>query len=138
MRDLEKAAFAAAALVIPAAVAASDTVNYTYDALGRVTDVSTTGGPNDSSAAATRYDPAGNRTSYSVSGAGAAGLASAPLSAPSDEIMTDLEEEGAAEEVPAALVEPPPPGGIPDESEPVVEIGAPEDGGTADAAGADR
>jgi hypothetical protein len=125
----------AAAVAAHAAAPASETVTYTYDALGRITDVATTGGRNDGSAAATRYDPAGNRSSYTHSGAGVAAPASAEHSSSSGEVIIGLEEEGPAQEAPAAaVVEPPPPGGIPDESEPVVEIEPPE----GDAAGADR
>ena len=128
------AALAAASWAVPAAAAASDTASYTYDALGRVTDIATTGGPNDGEAAATRYDPAGNRTSYGVSGAGPAGFAADSQTSSSGELTTGLQEvmaglaEDGAGEVPATRVEPPPPGGIPDESEPVVEIDVPQGG----------
>ena len=70
-----------AALAVPAA-AAGETVTYTYDALGRLTAVSTAGGPNGGAAAATGYDPAGNRTSYSHDAGGAEALAApAPAAA---------------------------------------------------------
>ena len=148
MRRSAKTALAAAVLAAPAAAAASDTVSYTYDALGRVTDVATAGGPNDGSAAATRSDPAGNRTSYGVAGAGPAGSASASPSSSSGDLMTGRGDEGAgedtvaedpvAEEIPAPAVEPPPAGGIPDESEPVVEIEGPGQVDAAGAAGAGR
>jgi YD repeat-containing protein len=142
MRHFDKAAFAAAALTLPAAGAASDTISYTYDALGRLVAVSTDGGRNDGVAVSTGYDPAGNRSNYVLTGAGAAGLSSTSSSASSGGETTGLDEisveEEAEEEVPAATVEAPPPGGIPDESEPVVEIAPPEDGGAAGASGADR
>jgi RHS repeat protein len=141
----EKWLLAGAVLAAPATAAAGETVSYTYDALGRLTNVSVSGGPNAGSAAATGYDPAGNRTNYSVSGAGPAGSGAASQSASSGEVAASLDEESIgddvigqdviAEDIPPALVEPPPPGGIPDESEPVVEAGSPEVG---DAAGADR
>src|SRR5688572_7479957 len=50
-------------------VLASDTVTYTYDALGRLVAVSTSGGPNNGQAVSTGYDPAGNRAAYCVTGA---------------------------------------------------------------------
>jgi hypothetical protein len=50
------------------AACASETITYSYDALGRLTAVATSGGPNDGTSVATGFDPAGNRSSYSVSG----------------------------------------------------------------------
>lgn len=47
---------------------ASETVTYTYDALGRLTASTTSGGPNGGVSAGTSFDPAGNRTGYNVSG----------------------------------------------------------------------
>jgi hypothetical protein len=127
-------ALVVASVAVPAAAPASDTVDYTYDALARLTDISTTGGPNAGATTATRYDPAGNRTSHSVAGIAAAALASSTSSSSIDGADTsDLAAEGAAseapadadelvpaEEVPAAPVDAP--AGIPDESEPVVEV----------------
>jgi YD repeat-containing protein len=48
---------------------ASETKTYTYDALGRLVATTVTNG----AATTIAYDPAGNRRSYTVSGAGAAG-----------------------------------------------------------------
>jgi hypothetical protein len=129
---------AGAVLAAPAAAAASDTVSYSYDALGRLVAIATVGGPNDSMAVSTGYDPAGNRASYGVSGAGASGAAPASLSSPPAGVASGLDEERPAAEAPAAAaVEPPPPGGIPDESEPAVEIELPG-GGAPDDPGPDR
>ena len=47
---------------------ASDSVVYTYDALGRLVAVSTAGTVNNGLSVVTSYDPAGNRTNYTVSG----------------------------------------------------------------------
>lgn len=47
---------------------AAETIIYTYDPLGRLTGASSSAGPN----ATTTFDPAGNRTNYTVTGAGAA------------------------------------------------------------------
>jgi YD repeat-containing protein len=47
----------------------SDSVVYTYDALGRLVAVSTTGSVNNGLSVATSYDAAGNRTNYTVSSA---------------------------------------------------------------------
>jgi RHS Repeat len=138
MRRAEKWLLVGAVLAAPAAAAAGETVTYSYDALGRLTDVAVEGGANAGSAAATRYDPAGNRTSYGVSGAGASGLAPASQASSSRETTTGrnemaagLDEPDGVGEISPALVEPPPPGGIPDESEPVVEIENPDAGAAA-------
>jgi hypothetical protein len=48
---------------------AQESTNYCYDSLGRLVEVSRTGGPNDGKAAATAYDPAGNRTNQTVADA---------------------------------------------------------------------
>src|SRR4051812_28604292 len=56
------------AVLVGGQVQASDTVSYTYDALGRLVAVSTSGGVNNGISVATGYDPAGNRSSYNVSG----------------------------------------------------------------------
>ena len=57
---------AVGASVVSAGSEASETVTYTYDALGRLVAVSTSGGPNDDVNVSTAYDPAGNRSNYSV------------------------------------------------------------------------
>ncbi|HWT12970.1 MAG TPA: hypothetical protein VN231_09475, partial [Allosphingosinicella sp.] len=56
----------AAALAAPAAAGASETATYSYDVLGRLTGVATSGGPNDRLSVAASYDPAGNRCTYAV------------------------------------------------------------------------
>lgn len=48
---------------------ASETVTYGYDALGRLTSVSRSGGPSSAFPIVTNYDPAGNRTNYNVANA---------------------------------------------------------------------
>lgn len=48
-----------------------ETSTYTYDALGRVTNVSRSGGPQDGTNTTYVYDPAGNRTNVHVAGASA-------------------------------------------------------------------
>lgn len=50
---------------------AGETITYSYDALGRLVGISTSGGPNDSLNVTTAYDPAGNRSNYSVGTGGA-------------------------------------------------------------------
>jgi YD repeat-containing protein len=62
---------AASAFVFHGAAQASDTTVYTYDALGRLVSVSTTGGPNNGLNIGTAYDPAGNRTTYTAGTGGA-------------------------------------------------------------------
>lgn len=51
-----------------APVHAQETKTYTYDALGRVTNVQISGGPASGTNAGYQYDLAGNRTNVTVSG----------------------------------------------------------------------
>jgi hypothetical protein len=44
----------------------NETVTYSYDALGRLTDSSTAGGPNNTRITGTCFDRAGNRMRYDV------------------------------------------------------------------------
>jgi hypothetical protein len=61
------AGIAAAMLSISAnPVSASETLTYNYDALGRVTAISRSGGPNSGVPSTTSYDQNGNRTNYTV------------------------------------------------------------------------
>lgn len=59
----------AATGLITTASHASETVTYTYDALGRVTGVSHSGGANNGLQASYQYDNADNRTNVTVTGA---------------------------------------------------------------------
>jgi YD repeat-containing protein len=113
MKRSQRLALAATALAVPAAASASETVTYTYDALGRLTGVSTSGGPNDGLTGGTGYDPAGNRSSYSVSGAGTEPLAPASVSPP------DAPDGATGALAPAQA---PPALGIPDEEEPIQPV----------------
>ncbi len=47
---------------------AGQTVNYSYDALGRMTQSQVQSGPQSSATEAFQYDPAGNRLQYQVTG----------------------------------------------------------------------
>ncbi|CCW17471.1 hypothetical protein EBBID32_18110 [Sphingobium indicum BiD32] len=47
---------------------AASTTTYTYDALGRLTNASTTGTVNNGAQMSTTYDRADNRTTYQVTG----------------------------------------------------------------------
>jgi hypothetical protein len=67
-----------AACAAAAPVQAAETVTYTYDALGRLVTTTTSGGPNAGISTGTTFDPAGNRTTYTVTGASAA-LQAIPL-----------------------------------------------------------
>ena len=71
---------AAGAFAFAGAAQANDTITYTYDPLGRLIAVSTTGGPNQGLNIGTCYDHAGNRTTYS---AGPAGTPAPPPCPPS-------------------------------------------------------
>lgn len=57
---------------------ASETVTFTYDTLGRLTIVSTVGGPNGGLQQTYVLDPASNRTTYTVSGSQNHGRPDAP------------------------------------------------------------
>ncbi|ETI63980.1 hypothetical protein C100_10085 [Sphingobium sp. C100] len=52
----------------PASVQAASTTTYTYDALGRLVQASTTGTANNGVQMSTTYDAADNRTTYRVTG----------------------------------------------------------------------
>lgn len=54
---------------------ANETVTYSYDALGRLVATSTTGTVNNGQTVSTSFDPAGNRTNYTVTGASGAPVA---------------------------------------------------------------
>jgi YD repeat-containing protein len=62
------AATCAALLLTSAAAQAAETINYTYDALGRVKSATHVGGDNAGMVINYTYDPAGNRTEYKVTG----------------------------------------------------------------------
>jgi hypothetical protein len=55
------------------AAPASETVTYSYDALGRLVATSSSGGTNNGLTTSIGYDPAGNRQNYTVAGAPAGG-----------------------------------------------------------------
>jgi opacity protein-like surface antigen len=61
---------AGSAAALAAAAQAAETVTYSYDALGRLTATSSSGTVNAGVATSVGYDPAGNRSSYSVTGVG--------------------------------------------------------------------
>jgi hypothetical protein len=65
--------FLAAGLCFACSAGASDTVSYTYDTLGRLKTVQTTGGPQDGVLRTYSYDAAGNRTLLQVSGSTGSG-----------------------------------------------------------------
>ena len=71
-----------ALLSLPAIAAATETVVYAYDALGRLTGSATTGTVNGGVQTSTSFDPAGNRAGYSVSGVGGVGTPPPPPSPP--------------------------------------------------------
>ena len=70
-----------AALLVSAFAGATETVSYSYDALGRLTNSVISGGPNNTIGTATCFDPAGNRTRYSV-GAGVNVCGTSPTPTP--------------------------------------------------------
>ena len=68
MRTHLVAATAFIALIAPVVADAAETVTYTYDALGRLVATTTSGGPNNGVSTGISYDPAGNRSTYTVTG----------------------------------------------------------------------
>jgi YD repeat-containing protein len=69
MTKYGKALFAASALAAAAAVAASETINYGYDARGRLVKVQHNGSVNNKVVTNYQYDKADNRTLKNTSGA---------------------------------------------------------------------
>jgi hypothetical protein len=59
---------ASAQLILCTPAQAAETINYTYDALGRVKSATHVGGDNAGMVINYIYDPAGNRTQYQVTG----------------------------------------------------------------------
>jgi hypothetical protein len=57
------------AAVFPGVAQAQETTTYTYDAKGRVTGVTRSGGPDNGVATSYSYDQADNRTNVTVTGA---------------------------------------------------------------------
>ena len=88
---------AVSALAVLAAAAdfaqASETQTYTYDALGRLVVVGSTGTINNGQKHSICYDSAGNRTEYKSDSAGS-GLACAPVAPPSLSIANASTTEG--------------------------------------------
>jgi hypothetical protein len=71
--------FAAVALVAPTgATQAAETVTHQYDALGRLVQSAKSGGPASGAQTTTAYDPAGNRSNQTVTGAGGGGAPPPP------------------------------------------------------------
>jgi YD repeat-containing protein len=60
------AAVLAAATPYQGAPLVNESVNYSYDELGRLTGSNTTGGPNNTRTTGTCFDKAGNRVRYDV------------------------------------------------------------------------
>lgn len=54
--------------LVSAPALASETTTYSYDALGRLTGSSSAGTVNNGLNTSIQYDPAGNRTNYTVTG----------------------------------------------------------------------
>ena len=67
-------AFVLVAAMVPIShVAAQSATTYTYDALGRLTGSTVSGGPTNGTATTISLDNAGNRTNYKVTGASGSG-----------------------------------------------------------------
>lgn len=63
------------ALLLSVPASASETITYTYDALGRLVQVSRSGTVNNGASAAYTYDPANNRTNVTTIAPGGGGMA---------------------------------------------------------------
>lgn len=63
---------AALALAMASAAQAAETVTYSYDVLGRLVATTSSGTVNNGVTTQLGYDPAGNRSTYTVTGAGGA------------------------------------------------------------------
>lgn len=75
MRDtyvVARLLLAMSACALATAAMAGETTTYTYDALGRLVTASSIGTVSNGVSATIGYDPAGNRSSYAVTGAGGA------------------------------------------------------------------
>ena len=71
-----------ALLSLPAIVVAQESTTYKYDELGRLIETRVSGGARDGLATGTGFDPAGNRTSYNVSGSASGSPPSPPPPSP--------------------------------------------------------
>lgn len=80
---------AASVIAMAGAAEAGETVTYSYDALGRLTATSSSGTVNNGVATGIGYDPAGNRSSYAVSGAAGPPPAAGSSFAASDAATTE-------------------------------------------------
>lgn len=74
--------WACSVLALAGAAEAGETVTYSYDALGRLTATSTTGGANNGVATGIAYDPAGNRSSFTISGVNSPSVAGGGFESP--------------------------------------------------------
>jgi YD repeat-containing protein len=68
MRHLILVASASTALLVSTAAAASETINYAYDARGRLTQVARTGSINNGVTTSYAYDKAHNRVTKTTTG----------------------------------------------------------------------
>lgn len=68
-----------AAILAAGGARAGSTTTYTYDALGRLVQASTTGTVNNGVQMSTTYDPADNRTTYQVTGSANGPIVVVPL-----------------------------------------------------------
>jgi hypothetical protein len=82
-----RAFFVSAVLIsVAAPAAASETITYTYDALGRLVAVNRSGTVNNGASAAYTYDPANNRTNVTTTApAGGGGMVLQRQTHPKDE-----------------------------------------------------
>lgn len=72
MKRAARLLLATSSFALAGAALGNETVTYSYDALGRLTATTSAGTVNNGVATGIAYDPAGNRSTYTVSGAGTA------------------------------------------------------------------
>lgn len=88
----------AALISIASLAAASETITYQYDALGRLVQVTRTGTVNNGASASYSYDPANNRTNVTTNAPGVGGMAAAEPAPPAKDQPS--QQSGAAHAAP--------------------------------------
>lgn len=92
------------ALAVASVAAATETSTYTYDALGRLTGVARSGGPNTGAQINTSFDANGNRLSHGVAGgAGAMAAPADPLLVQEPSLAPAVESAPAPSDEPALI-----------------------------------
>jgi YD repeat-containing protein len=86
----------ASLVLVAAPAAASETITYQYDALGRLVSVTRAGTVNNGASATYTYDPANNRTNVTTTAPGGGGMAQVKPSSPTKEASQQGAGNGAS------------------------------------------